>query len=729
MDADELVAREQISARSRDDDTGPAATPSARNRRLPIARFGHVEKGALSRCAGLLAPKGEPLRRGDASVGLAHDTAAVCHLDRSIRAACRATAVVAGLLGMLLQSALPAVAGQAQNAPRHDAVLGEDPLVLQLRPPEEPPAGRARALALGPEYRLHVVYLIPGNRTAQPGAETTLRNFVLRMQAWFREHMERLGYAPKTFAYETEADGITPKIEILDVDEPDTYFHGDYLQRWDRVLSRVSAAGVPLWQQGVLTLVIAEMHVQEPDGRLRENSTFVGGAGTPLSGTAMVTGDALARLSESFLTDDRPYDGLVIPAVGPYPLVQNVTFPWFEGSTVSSTSSSAQGAVIHELGHALYLWHDFRNDSNFNGNLMGNGLRGLRGSLFPQRYPADDVGLSLGSAIVLNYSRFFNSAQTFTDQLLPWVDLLTAGTAFPVRGLCELSYFAYDMDSLLGGALLIRGGQVVGEVSLDLPAVTGAIATYDYTPGVSDSWNVLVIDQQGLSSVSAGAPLQCAPGFNRAPQPQIHITTTWVRAGDPVRLDATGSTDPDGSWPALMVRWDLDGDGTFDTSATTTKTRTIAYTRPGVYQVIAELTDEQGDSSRSVPIGVRVDPRLVSVAIDIKPGDEQNSLNPRAQGGIWVAVLSASGFDPQQIDVGTVRFGPGEAAPIRSEVSDLNGDGVGDLALRFAIPESGIGCGDTDAALTGGTTSGWTVSGSDAIRTVGCQGNPHPTKP
>src|SRR5688572_21188709 len=107
----------------------------------------------------------------------------------------------------------------------------------------------------------------------------------------------------------------------------------------------------------------------------------------------MVTGETLARMSEQFLTDDRLYAGLVIPAIGPYPLVPDVSFAWFDGTTVSSISSSAQGAVIHEVGHAFSLWHDFRNDYNANGNLMGNGFRGLRGSLFPRRYPLDDVGL------------------------------------------------------------------------------------------------------------------------------------------------------------------------------------------------------------------------------------------------------------------------------------------------------------------------------------------------
>jgi hypothetical protein len=571
--------------------------------------------------------------------------------------------------------------------------------------------------------------MIPGNRTAQPNAAKTLRLFVIQMQEWFRDHMERLGYQPKTFMYESEDGTGMPKIDFLYVEEPDAFFHdGDYVQRWNKVLTRIAAEGFPIWQQGVLTLVIAEMHVQDRDGRLRDGTTFVGGAGTNVSGVAMVTGETLARLSEAFLTDNRFYNGLVIPAIGPYPLVQDVSFAWFEGTTVSSTSSSAQGAVIHELGHGLGLWHEFRNDRNFNGDLMGNGLRGWRGSLFPQLYPGEDVHLSTASALALNYSRFFNATQLFTDHHNPQAFFKSATEAGVRRrgvqknGWCGLGYRALDSGlntSLLGGALLIRAGQVVADTPLDGGLVNGRIDTYDYTPGVEDEWSMLVTDRQGNRSVSTER-ITCAAGHNRAPQPQIEVVTSRVHTGDDVVLDAVRSTDPDGSWINLTVRWDLDGDGSFDTEATTDKTHTITYTEPGVYQVVAELTDEVGDSSVSAPIGIRVERREALVSISINPGNQQNSVNPRAEGDIWVAVLSGSGFDPLRIDVSSVRFGPGDAAVIGYETGDFNGDRAGDLALRFRIPETAIRCGHAEATLTGTTMEGQSFAGTDSIKTVRC---------
>ena len=274
---------------------------------------------------------------------------------------------------------------------------------------------------------------------------------------------------------------------------------------------------------------------------------------------------------------------------------------------------------------------------------------------------------------------------------------------------------------MLGGALLIRAGQVVADTSLDVPMLVGTISTYDYTPGVRDDWNMLVIDRQGNRAVSLSAPMQCASGYNRAPQPHVEVTTTRVGIRQEVVLDANRSRDPDGSQSGLTVLWDLDGDGRFDTSPTTVKTQTTTYLEPGIYQVVAQLTDEFGDSSLSVPIGIRVERRESPVRIDIKPNDEQNSINPGANGGIWVAVLSNADFDSVQIDVSSVRFGPGDASAIRYEVWDLNGDGASDLALRFKVPESGIRCGDSNATLMGKTFDGQSFAGTDVIRTVGCK--------
>jgi hypothetical protein len=117
------------------------------------------------------------------------------------------------------------------------------------------------------------------------------------------------------------------------------------------------------------------------------------------------------------------------------------------------------------------------------------------------------------------------------------------------------------------------------------------------------------------------------------------------------------------------------------------------------------------------------------IAIDFKPGNAKNAVNPRAKGGIWVAVLSdtdsESPFDPSsQVDIPTIEFGPGGAKAKRYKVKDINKDELGDLLLRFNIPETGIACGDTEATLTGETFDGVSFTGTDSIKTVGCKPKP-----
>jgi hypothetical protein len=124
---------------------------------------------------------------------------------------------------------------------------------------------------------------------------------------------------------------------------------------------------------------------------------------------------------------------------------------------------------------------------------------------------------------------------------------------------------------------------------------------------------------------------------------------------------------------------------------------------------------------------------MVVVTIDIKPGSKRNFINPRATGGIWVAILSetdsGSPFDPSsQVDIPTVVFGPDGAKAIHYKVKDINRDGLGDLLLRFNISATGIACGDTEATLTGETFDGQSFTGTDSIKTVGCKSKKHHKK-
>lgn len=116
-------------------------------------------------------------------------------------------------------------------------------------------------------------------------------------------------------------------------------------------------------------------------------------------------------------------------------------------------------------------------------------------------------------------------------------------------------------------------------------------------------------------------------------------------------------------------------------------------------------------------------PAITAVTIDIRPGSDTNPINPTSQGIIQVALLTTDTLDATSVDPSTVRFGRSgtEAVAVRSTLEDVNGDGRPDLILYFRTQETGIQCGDTSALLTGSTTSGQMIQGTDVILTVGCK--------
>jgi hypothetical protein len=113
----------------------------------------------------------------------------------------------------------------------------------------------------------------------------------------------------------------------------------------------------------------------------------------------------------------------------------------------------------------------------------------------------------------------------------------------------------------------------------------------------------------------------------------------------------------------------------------------------------------------------------IAVKIDIKPGSLPNSINPKSNGVIPIAILTTDTFDATTVDSTTVRFGATgtEAGPVHATLDDVNTDGLADLLLHFRTQNTGIVCGSTSSSLTGKTFGGQSIQGSDSVRTVGCK--------
>jgi hypothetical protein len=120
---------------------------------------------------------------------------------------------------------------------------------------------------------------------------------------------------------------------------------------------------------------------------------------------------------------------------------------------------------------------------------------------------------------------------------------------------------------------------------------------------------------------------------------------------------------------------------------------------------------------------IRVQPAVIYVDIDIKPGSYPNSINIKKNGVTPVAILTTDDFDATTVDPLTVEFGPNGATEALNTgyIEDADGDGDLDLVLHFNTQETGIQCGDTSTTLTGETYDGRRIEGSDTIKTIGCK--------
>ena len=112
----------------------------------------------------------------------------------------------------------------------------------------------------------------------------------------------------------------------------------------------------------------------------------------------------------------------------------------------------------------------------------------------------------------------------------------------------------------------------------------------------------------------------------------------------------------------------------------------------------------------------------LTVAIDIKPGEAPNRINPGSGGTIPVAILSNFGFNaPSQVDATSLEFGRTgneSSRALCSPPQDVNGDGLLDRLCHFSTQKTGFQSGGSQGVLTGKTLGGTPIRGADSVEIV-----------
>jgi hypothetical protein len=176
-----------------------------------------------------------------------------------------------------------------------------------------------------------------------------------------------------------------------------------------------------------------------------------------------------------------------------------------------------------------------------------------------------------------------------------------------------------------GGTALVAVDPDTGVQDAETPNTSTDRIVVPQRPAVTPDGDVLVSDftlddlEGGLVSVNlaSGAqsilrqdrqlfnnPLGVAVVPNRAPVPSLTATPGVVAAGQQVSFDASGSSDPEGL--QLRYDWDLDGNGSFETSGGTAPTITRAYTGSTTLTARVRVSDPHG-ASAVTGAAVRVD--------------------------------------------------------------------------------------------------------------------------
>jgi hypothetical protein len=115
--------------------------------------------------------------------------------------------------------------------------------------------------------------------------------------------------------------------------------------------------------------------------------------------------------------------------------------------------------------------------------------------------------------------------------------------------------------------------------------------------------------------------------------------------------------------------------------------------------------------------------KTIPVEIDIKPGDEPNSINLGSNGKVPVAILSSETFDATTMDVASITFAGAPVAPKKNgtymaSLEDVNGDARLDLVLHFSTQDLMLTSSSIQATLTGTTTMGRCTSATDSVNIV-----------
>ena len=400
------------------------------------------------------------------------------------------------------------------------------------------------------------------------------------------------------------------------------------------------------------------------------------------------------------------------------------------------TVGQQAGTLLHELGHGLSFKHGGDNHANYEPNYISvmnysfqtRGLRmgGLDGNFDYSRFklPAlneahldEAVGLS-GVAEAAGYgTRFYDASviERIVNDLngpIDWNwdgDVLDTDVAVNINASGGLSI----LDNTDNWDEMVFNGGAVGHLgeSIGLPEV------------IDDPESSLVdINEQqdaGLItdlavSVTGPSIVYLAPGKSAVYSYQITNNGDMKDTYDITGVSTKGWAD----LSVLPISKELDP----GQSATIDIQVVVPGGTPTGMSDVLTVT-ARSTTNTAIKDALETTTIASEAAIDIKPDNTKNPVNMNEK-IVPVAILGSAIFDVMQIDVASLRFGPGEAQPAHlkdgqlpgGHYGDVNGDSYPDLMMHYLVSASGIGSSEVlQACLLGSKLDGSLFGDCDVV--------------
>jgi hypothetical protein len=288
-------------------------------------------------------------------------------------------------------------AAEVAEAPPRNPVTGP------VSRPADPPVG-------APQIRL--AYFVPRDRKPAGQYERKIRNIVAIVAEFYRQDLRAKGYKTDGLQFETGKGG-EPLIHLVKGDKDATYYNNapryDANTQWTRLVPEIRGkVGDPNRQ---VIVVFTETCDEGPAEHLWPGVIARGAYNSAQGGLAIYSAHLLR--DELCAADVEAQKQLMFDTA---PLRGRKAWGHKMDSPRGEFVEDGIGAVIHELGHALGLPHDRRDDAR---DVMGNGFRNLRWSFAEQlrkpAQPARRAAFSEENARLLMSSRYLAQDLQLTD--------------------------------------------------------------------------------------------------------------------------------------------------------------------------------------------------------------------------------------------------------------------------------------------------------------------------